>query len=203
MAETVSFESAARSSDHVAVAPPRANEPAAGTQVSRPRPAGGSLRPSQVPVTPAATRLTGSPFPAGRRPRHQLQRLRPSGSMGAGLISSWPSTAPPRPVPDVLRGPSQPLAAPVKEEMEARLGADLSDVRIHTDGAARASAAELGARAYTCGSHVVIGDRGADKHTLAHELTHVIQQRLGPVAGTRTSAGLRLSDPSDCFERRA
>ena len=123
--------------------------------------------------------------------------------MGAGLLPSRPSTAPPRPIPDVLRGPSQPLAAPLKEEMEARLGADLSDVRTHTDAAARASAAEIGARAYTSGSHVVVGDGGADKHTLAHELTHVIQQRSGPVAGTWTSAGLRLSDPSDCFERRA
>jgi Domain of unknown function (DUF4157) len=64
----------------------------------------------------------------------------------------------------VLQGSGQPLAAPVKEEMEARLGADLSGVRIHADSAARASAAEVSARAYTSGSHIVIGDGGADKH---------------------------------------
>ena len=104
---------------------------------------------------------------------------------------------------DVLRAPGQPLSAPVKEEMEARLGADLSDVRVHTDSAARASAAELGARAYTSGSHVVIGDGGADKHTLAHELTHAIQQRTGPVAGTDVGNGLKLSDPSDHDEKAA
>ncbi|WP_411147068.1 DUF4157 domain-containing protein, partial [Streptomyces sp. x-80] len=60
-----------------------------------------------------------------------------------------------------------------------------------------------GARAYTSGSHIVIGDGGADRHTLAHELTHVIQQRQGPVAGADNGAGLKASDPSDRFEREA
>jgi hypothetical protein len=87
--------------------------------------------------------------------------------------------------------------------MESRLGADFSDVRLHTGSAARASAAEVGARAYTSGSHIVIGDGGGDKHTLAHELTHVIQQRQGPVAGTDNGAGLSVSDPGDRFERAA
>ncbi|MEU6979449.1 MULTISPECIES: DUF4157 domain-containing protein [unclassified Streptomyces] len=106
-------------------------------------------------------------------------------------------------VHEVLHGSGRPLDAPLREEMEARLGADFSDVRVHDDGAARASAAEVGARAYTSGSHVVIGDGGADKHTLAHELTHVIQQRQGPVAGTDNGSGLKISDPSDRYEREA
>ena len=106
-------------------------------------------------------------------------------------------------VHDVLASPGQPLAAPVREEMEARLGADFSDVRVHTDGVARASAAEVGARAYTSGGHVVIGDGGADKHTLAHELTHVVQQRQGPVAGTDHGSGFKVSDPFDVFEKAA
>nr|WP_229881528.1 DUF4157 domain-containing protein [Streptomyces alanosinicus] len=106
-------------------------------------------------------------------------------------------------VPDVLRGPGRPLDDTVRSDMEARLGADFSDVRLHTGPAARRSAAEIGARAYTSGSHVVIGDGGGDRHTLAHELTHVIQQRQGPVAGTDHGDGLRISDPSDRFERAA
>ncbi|AXE26156.1 hypothetical protein C0216_24260 [Streptomyces globosus] len=106
-------------------------------------------------------------------------------------------------VHDVLRSAGRPLEAGVRADMEARLGADFGDVRVHDDAAARRSAAEIGARAYTSGSHVVIGDGGTDRHTLAHELTHVIQQRRGPVAGTDNGAGLSISDPGDRFEREA
>lgn len=106
-------------------------------------------------------------------------------------------------VHDVLRGSGQPLDGATRADMEARLGSDFSDVRVHTDSAAKASAAEVGARAYTSGNHVVIGEGGGDKHTLAHELTHVIQQRQGPVSGTDTGSGLRVSDPADRFEREA
>ena len=38
---------------------------------------------------------------------------------------------------------------------------------------------------------------------LAHELTHVVQQRSGPVDGTDAGGGVRVSDPSDRFERAA
>src|SRR6185503_636780 len=76
-------------------------------------------------------------------------------------------------------------------------------VRVHTGEAASASAAGIGARAYTAGDHVVIGAGGMDKHILAHELTHVIQQRHGPVRGTGHDSGLKLSDPSDAFEKAA
>ncbi|MFI7287035.1 DUF4157 domain-containing protein [Streptomyces anulatus] len=106
-------------------------------------------------------------------------------------------------VHDVLRTGGRGLGGAERADMEARLGADFSDVRVHTDAAAKASAAEVGARAYTSGNHIVIGDGGGDRHTLAHELTHVIQQRQGPVAGTDNGSGLRVSDPSDRFEREA
>ncbi|WP_374106218.1 DUF4157 domain-containing protein [Kitasatospora sp. RG8] len=104
---------------------------------------------------------------------------------------------------EVLRGAGRPLEGSVRAEMEGRLGADFSDVRLHTGPAAQRSAAEIGARAYTSGSDVVIGNGGGDKHTLAHELTHVIQQRKGAVAGTDRGDGLRVSDPGDAFEREA
>ncbi|MFI2424137.1 DUF4157 domain-containing protein [Streptomyces sp. NPDC018955] len=106
-------------------------------------------------------------------------------------------------VPRVLRSPGRPLDEVTRTDMESRLGADFSDVRVHDDAAARRSAAEIGARAYTSGNHVVIGGGGGDRHTLAHELTHVIQQRQGPVAGTDHGDGLRISDPADRFEREA
>ncbi|HEX7304377.1 eCIS core domain-containing protein, partial [Lentzea sp.] len=41
------------------------------------------------------------------------------------------------------------------------------------------------------------------KHMLAHELTHVVQQRSGPVEGTDNGGGVKVSNPSDRFEREA
>ncbi len=106
-------------------------------------------------------------------------------------------------VHDVVRGGGRPLETGKRADMEARLGANFSGVRVHTDAAAQRSAAELGARAYTSGNHIVIGRGGGDDHTLAHELTHVIQQSAGPVAGTPTADGLSVSSPSDPHEKEA
>ncbi|MFK4111349.1 DUF4157 domain-containing protein [Streptomyces sp. NPDC002176] len=103
----------------------------------------------------------------------------------------------------VLRGAGRPLDTSVRGEMEARFGTGFGDVRVHSGPDAERSATEIGARAYTAGSHVVLGRGGGDKHTLAHELTHVVQQRQGPVSGTDSGHGYALSDPGDRFERAA
>ncbi|MFJ8073346.1 DUF4157 domain-containing protein [Streptomyces sp. NPDC096176] len=107
-------------------------------------------------------------------------------------------------VHDVLRSHGQPLDSSLRTEMEARFGgADFGGVRVHSDSVAQRSAAEIGARAYTSGNHIVTGKGGTDEHTLVHELTHVVQQRSGPVAGTDNGQGLSLSHPSDRFEHEA
>ena len=99
--------------------------------------------------------------------------------------------------------------ADVRGEMEAGLGADFGDVRVHDGGAAAASAQAVNAKAYTVGNDVVFNrgayqpDTAEGRHTLAHELTHVVQQRSGPVDGTPTGDGVALSDPDDRFEREA
>ncbi|MCC8249583.1 eCIS core domain-containing protein [Saccharothrix luteola] len=122
----------------------------------------------------------------------------------AGMMSGQPEHPVQRSTAhDVLGSAGRPLDAPVRDEMEARLGADFSDVRVHTDTAAQRSAAEMGARAYTSGNHVVVGSGGGDRHTLAHELVHVIQQRSGPVSTTARDDGVAVSDPGDSFERAA
>lgn len=127
----------------------------------------------------------------------------------AGCGHNAPPTVRRSPVQEVLRTPGRPLDEPVRTDMETRLGADFSDVRVHTDASAHESAESVHAHAYTSGSHIVF-QRGrydtssaAGRHMLAHELTHVIQQRNGPVAGTDRGDGTRVSDPSDRFEREA
>ena len=64
----------------------------------------------------------------------------------------------------------------------ARLGHDLSGVRVHTDGSAAAAARETGARAYTVGADIVFGGGEYAPGTphgdrlIAHEAAHVVQQ---------------------------
>jgi hypothetical protein len=155
----------------------------------------------QYDVTSERSRANSAHVAVAPRAASPITSARAGRSRPTGMLR--PSQVPLRAISEALRGSSQLLAAPLREEMEARLGEDLSDVRVHTGNAARASAAALGARAYTSGSHVVMAEGGSDKHTLAHELTHVVQQRQGLVAGTDYGTGLRVSDPSDRDERAA
>lgn len=113
------------------------------------------------------------------------------------------------PVHDVVSSGGSPLDAETRTDLESRMGADFSDVRVHNDSAAHESAKGVGAHAYTVGNNVVFQRDAYDpsspqgRTTLAHELTHVIQQRQGPVEGTEAPGGIRVSDPSDRFEREA
>lgn len=82
-----------------------------------------------------------------------------------------------------LLGPGGPLPREVRNYFEPRMGHEFSDVRIHTDSGAAQSAVALSARAYTVGRDVVFGEGEYSPGTregnrlLAHELTHVVQQR--------------------------
>jgi hypothetical protein len=67
--------------------------------------------------------------------------------------------------------------------MEPRFGQDFSRVRVHADGNAARAAHAVEARAYTVGRDIVFG-KGEyapatveGKRLIAHELTHVVQQR--------------------------
>lgn len=81
-----------------------------------------------------------------------------------------------------LSGGGEPLPATLRADMEARFGHDFGSVRLHRDGEAARSAATLHARAYTSGSHIVLGDslrNGSapeSRALIAHELAHVVQQ---------------------------
>lgn len=109
----------------------------------------------------------------------------------------------------VGRGGGEPLPSDIAGSMGARLGADLGDVRIHRGGAAAQSAKAVNAHAYTVGSDVVFGagqydpSSPAGQRTIAHELSHVVQQRTGAVSGTRIGGGLAMSHPLDAFEQEA
>jgi hypothetical protein len=142
-----------------------------------------------------------------------LQRTAGNGAVTALVQRSLAGPAEQEELSPVLgvvgKGRGQPLDPTLRNEMEARLGDDFAEVRIHTDAEAARSAGAVSARAYTVGNEIVFGtdapalDTDQGKRTLAHELTHVMQQRSGPVAGTATRDGISISDPSDRFEQAA
>ena len=83
----------------------------------------------------------------------------------------------------VVRSSGEPLDPGVQSFMESRFCCDLGHVRIHTDSKAALSAEAVRAKAYALGPHIAFGAGHYQPHTdagrrlLAHELTHVIQQR--------------------------
>ncbi len=136
----------------------------------------------------------------------RLQRAAGNAGVAAALVGEQEQESPVKEV--IGRGAGQPLEAPVRQRMEASFGADFSDVRVHAGGTAAASARAVDAHAYTVGNEIVLGDghtpgSPAHERTLAHELTHVVQQRSGPVDGTPTGNGISISSPSDRFEQAA
>jgi hypothetical protein len=106
-------------------------------------------------------------------------------------------------------GTGQPLDSGAREVLEPKFAHSFENVRIHADGEADALSKNLGARAFTTGQDIFFrsgeyqpGSSGG-QHLLAHELTHTIQQARGSVDGMDRGDGIRVSDPSDSFEREA
>lgn len=98
-------------------------------------------------------------------------------------------------IDDVLRSPGQPLDRATRAFMEPRFGYDFSNVKVHSDATAAHSAKAVHALAYTVGHDVVFGAGQYRPGTmpgdrlLAHELTHVVQQR-----GSAGSGAIALLD---------
>ena len=85
------------------------------------------------------------------------------------------------------RGSGQHLPDRARRPLERAFGADFARVRLHTDVQADQLSRALQARAFTTGQDIFFrrGEYDADstrgQHTLAHELTHVVQQRDRPM----------------------
>ena len=101
-------------------------------------------------------------------------------------------------------GSGHTLDPAARERLSPRVGDDLSDVRVHTDSTADSLARSVSARAFTTGTDVYFasgeyrpGTSDGDS-LLAHELTHVTQQRGAPASGPLT-----VSEPGDAMETEA
>jgi hypothetical protein len=113
-----------------------------------------------------------------------VSSARPRIQRYTGQANGQADTAPAS-VDHVLASPGRPLEPALQHDMEQRFGHDFSRVRVHSGAAAEQSAQDVNAHAYTVGHDVVFGaDRFAPgtrqgRRLIAHELTHVVQQRGG------------------------
>ena len=105
----------------------------------------------------------------------------------------------------VLSSNGRPLDSETRRNFETRFGRDFSQVRIHTGAEAATSADSISATAYTVGNQIAFGQGAYQPKTfegrklLAHELTHVVQQR-----NANSSIGsLVLDSANSRFEQEA
>lgn len=134
---------------------------------------------------------------ACKKKRTQLQRS-PAGQSR--------STDVPPLVHEVLSSGGRSMDTGSRRFMESRFDRDFSQVRLHTDGKAAASANALDAHAYTLGQHIVFAAgryqpgsmEGAQ--LLAHELVHTQQQKHTPGGSHST---LEVGPVNDVYEHEA
>jgi hypothetical protein len=154
----------------------------------------GGMRPWQIALARSGVSATvlpissavGTPLTGLRPSRGWLQRERDGATkpqiQRRGIGSSCDC------LPSLRRSTSsstgQPLDAETRARTGTRFGRDLPDVRIHTDTSAAAPAEAAGARAYTVGHRVLFGageyfpGTAEGEQLLAHELAHMLQQRV-------------------------
>ena len=104
-----------------------------------------------------------------------------------------------------LHGKGNSMSPLVNQFFSSRIGYDFSQVRIHTDKEAAESAKSVNAKAYTIGNNIVFNEGQYNtesqegKRLLAHELTHVVQQKGGKNELDRTinhtNANITKRDP--------
>ena len=121
------------------------------------------------------------------------------GILGGGLVH-----------PDVeaaiasAKGSGRALDRGIAQQVGGALGDSFGDVRVHYDDHAAALNRAVSARAFTVGGDIFFGageyrpNTAGGRELLAHELTHVVQQRGAPQSGPLT-----VSQPGDALEREA
>lgn len=121
--------------------------------------------------------------------------------------------------PQIPSGGGNALPGGVKSKMEGKLGADFSDVKVHTGGDSEKASEDLNAKAFTVGNDVHFNSGQYDPSSkegeklLAHELTHVVQGQRGGVQRKEDSDGadaegadgeeMEVSDPDEPAEKEA
>lgn len=151
-----------------------------------------SIRKQEAPPEDEIQRQCSDCEKKEETPVHTVQR-EASGDGDGG-------TTAPAIVGEVISSGGSSLDGATRTHMENHFGADFSQVRVHNDGRAHTSARAISAHAYTYGNHIAFAEgqyrptTQSGRHLLAHELTHVVQQRplVQRLLGTQNAAADRL-----------
>lgn len=81
-----------------------------------------------------------------------------------------------------MAGPPQPL--PYRRDMEQQFGVPLDHIGAHTGSTVEEAGRSLGASAFALGDQVAFAESSPSRSTVAHEVTHVLQQTRGGGAGS-------------------
>jgi hypothetical protein len=175
------------------------------SQATRPgRVASGTVQ--RIGTEESPTEDDGNVAPEEEQQGPALQRLAAAGG-GA------PATRPPHFETELAssRGGGRRLEPQFRTMMEARMGADFSQVRLHRDTRAARLCEAIRARAFTSGGHVYFAhgeyrpDTTEGTRVLAHELAHVIQQGAASIGSGEVSsvAPSVPPAPSEAVQRMA
>src|SRR5262249_49412803 len=70
----------------------------------------------------------------------------------------------------------EPLSEPERQQLEGAFGVDLDDVRIHRGPEAEEMTQDAAANAFTSGRDIYFAPGAYSAATLAHEISHAVQQ---------------------------
>lgn len=139
----------------------------------------------QVAVGGGQLAAGGSRSPAGAARLHRAPAATADGHPGAAAATAAIQG----------RGAGHPVSPAARRALQRRMGTDLGDARVHSDAVAADAADALGARAFTHGRDIYLarGESERDPHLMAHELTHVVQNRSAAASAplSRLPAGSR------------
>ncbi|MDB9494044.1 DUF4157 domain-containing protein [Spirulina major CS-329] len=130
-----------------------------------------TVQTKSTPIQPVGRNLTPSPL-AGV--------MQAQGNLGGGAVAADVETGIQR-----AKGGGQSLDTNLQESMGQAMGADFSNVRIHTNGQSDQLNTAIQAKAFTTGQDVFFRqgeynpNSTAGQELIAHELTHVVQQSGG------------------------
>lgn len=172
---------------------------------------GGAQGPAgHAPLLPARRPELTAPEPqtehdgSDRGPAMKMQH-----TAGNAAVSSMLGPRPGDLVRSVVKSPGRPMDPAAVQMVRDATGSDASGIQVHDGPKAAAAARSVNAEMFASSNHLV-APNGLDVTTregafkTIHEVHHIVnQQAKGPVEGTETDDGLKISDPGDRHEREA